>query len=144
MANVYILYPQKTLKKTFSGVYRGFKNGTLSKNGLNWDDLRDLQTHKIVTSQLIYKANQWAGFYMLRPKNLQKIRFCNQLFENHCYYIFQKLTDTELLTFDDFLLVLFSLLLSLCYYYISHAKEFFAQTTLKPSAKYFSQSPHNF
>ena len=49
------------------------------KNGLNWDDLRDLQTHKIVTSQLIYKANQWAGFYMLRPKNLQKIRFCKSI-----------------------------------------------------------------
>ena len=49
------------------------------KNELNWDDLRDLQTHKIVTSQLIHKANQWAGFYMLRPKNLQKIRFCKSI-----------------------------------------------------------------
>ena len=83
--------------------------------------------------------------YVKAQKISKKSDFVNQLFENHCYYIFQKLTDTELLTFDDFLLVLFSLLLSLlCYYYISHAKEFFAQTTLKPRTKYFSQSPHNF
>ena len=64
-----LFYTPENTRKNFSGVSREYEKGTLARNGINRNDFRDLQTHHIETSQLIYTANKWTGFYMRRPEN---------------------------------------------------------------------------